>query len=179
MILRGVSGIRRVMDLETHSALLSTGVRLPLPRVAACLRLLDRLLSGSAEDRALVVEFRRACLSGESAPRGSWAALNRYGFAYPDGEIEPAAREVVLAAVRGEGSNLYLMSPYVSFWDKTLSDFYISRRAIRAALSEEEAERLIAGGRDTTVADGPGGSWLDYVSRLRPSGGTPPPPFVN
>ena len=171
------------MDLHHHSVLLATGVQ-ALLTVTGTLFLLDRMLASKPADRALVVQLRKACLTNKPVEPEDAAAFAHYGFAEDDGTFDPIVREVVRAAIRGEDTDLHLVSPFVNAWDRALSDLVISREKVRVELPPEQAESLITGsiepvGPANTPRPKPGESWLSYVLKRRPPGSEMPPPSAN
>jgi hypothetical protein len=162
------------MDLDNHSALLASGARVSLVSASVVLLLLDRMLNGTMATRNLVIRLREACLTENVIPEAILSKLTEEGFATSNGEINPLVKEIVRTAVRGEGSDLHLVTPFVSPWDRALSDFVISREKIRGGLPPEQAEPLIAA--RLLPPEKPGISWLDYIRKRH---GTDPemPPF--
>lgn len=162
---------------ENQPVLLATGVRLPLDEVAATLLLLGRLLADPDGDRELVLRLREACLTDHPIPEGVRARLAAEGFLSEDGAVVPFVREVVKAAVRGEGRDLHLVSPFVRPWDRTRSDLIVARETVRAALPPHEAAQLLGG--TPGAGDPASGSWIERTFRRRFRDGNPPPPSLN
>lgn len=174
------------MTWKKDSVLLATGVTVPRIHAAAILFLLGKILAGSPEDRSLVICLRGACVTDESIPAKELATLVDCGLAEPDGTISPTVRDVVRAAIRGERSDLHLVSPYVTEWDRVLCDLINSRETVRAALPTERAESLIAGtieGILGILSDEPPArpqqSWVDNLLKRRPPGSGFSPPSRN
>lgn len=170
------------MNIEQIEVQLSTGVRAPLVIVAGTIFLLERLLDGPPRDRELVVQLRKACLTDGRFSAEFQQEMTDNGLASADGTVEPVVREVVRAAIRGEGNDLHLASPFTTAWDRAVSNLLISLDSVRAILPAEQANALIQASTNPMrhqtepgTSDRPR-SWLDYVKkRYHPDTGLPPP----
>lgn len=120
---------------------LASGARCPFLAVSGALGLLESLLA-EADTRPLVGDLRRLCL-GEDVPAERLEPLRREGLIGTDGAVKAPLKEVVLAALRGEGEGLHVVSPFTTAWDRTLHQFLDARDGIRSTLPPAEADRLI------------------------------------
>lgn len=131
------------------TAVISSGARLPLRGVSSSLALLGSLL-GDEGARPLVADLRRVCL-GETIPPDRAAALCEGGLASAESGVRPILRAVVLASVRGTGSDLHLASPFTDRLDLALSDFLIARAHLVAELAHGKAVEAL--GEDAVGAE--------------------------
>jgi hypothetical protein len=169
---------RRQMSHFDRVIQLSSGVRWPLRTVAGCVGQLEAYLdTDDPKERDLVYFLRQVCL-GQKISDEQREALRTYGLLQTsDGQLEPQMKDVVLAAVRGEGRALHVVSPFTDSWDRALSDFLNARIRIRSEIDDrgeyeaflkddplqQYADKLLEKGK--RAAQNLDTSWLD---RLRP-----------
>jgi len=132
------------MSQWLRDILLSSGDRHPLMAVAGCLGLLaSHLEDKNPESRRLVYDLRQLCL-GFDISKEQREKLREHDLVTADGSLEPVMKDAVLAAVRGEGHGLYLVSPFTEVLDRSLVQFLDAKDRIESFLPREEAERLLA-----------------------------------
>jgi hypothetical protein len=165
-------------ELYSKEVVLANGARLPRVDVIPRLYLLDVLAHGIGRERELLRALRDSCLTGNPVSPDAQRELAERGVLVGDGTVDPTTRQVVLAAVRGEDDGLFVVTPYTSAWDRTVSDLILSRQKVRALVPPDVAELLIAS-RDTGEANTVRElrKWVSVVGRPdnRP-GGAPPSP---
>ena len=157
--------------LRDKIVLLGTGARSPLFEVASALSLLDVMLAGRPEERECVFALRTTCLTGATLPERIAGPLIEDGVLRSDGTVDPVVREVVLAALRGEGEGLFVVSPFTDPLDRAVSDLIISQMKVEALLPPEQLAELFP-----TPPSEPG----TWGRRMKKNGtdtgtGTPPP----
>jgi hypothetical protein len=165
-------------ELFSKEVLLANGAWLPRADVIPRLYLLERLSHETGRGRILLTVLRESSLTGNAVPHDMQDELSKRGVLMEDGTVDPATRQVVLAAVRGEGDGLFIVTPYTSSWDRTFSDLILSRQKVRAAMPPEVAELLI-GSRDVGEANTVRElrKWVTTVGRTESGpGGAPPSP---
>ncbi len=163
-------------DYLDRPVLLSTGTRWPIGAVAGCLGLLGSFLE-EPETRPLVTNLRQLCFGLEIAPE-RLSELSQAGLLRVNGTLDPLMRDVVLAAVRGTGNNLYLDPPFTEPLDRTIAELVLARDHIQASLPREMAEVVL--GYDPLHEGAEqiqrSGRWADRLTDRNPAGGTPPLP---
>ena len=163
-------------EWERHIRL-ANGSVWPLEQVSACFGLLEALQADAAT-RAQVYDLRQACFGLDLAPERQ-AALARTSAVATDGAVSAVMKDVVLSSVRGEGTGVYLASPFTDTWDRSLHELRAATDRVRGRLPADEARRLIEDdplqrGLDA-LRDTPD-RWRDLVRRPAPP--SPPPDFT-
>jgi hypothetical protein len=176
-----VISIKSVMSISDEGlfsteVLLANGARLPRADVVPRLYLLERLSHETGRGRELLGVLRKSSLTGDAVPHGTQHELSERGVLMENGTVDPATRQVVLAAVRGEGDGLFVVTPYTSSWDRTFSDLILSRQKVRATMPPDVAELLIAS-RDTGEANTVRElrKWVNVVGHPENGPGSAPP----
>jgi hypothetical protein len=164
-----------------RDVVLSSGAICPLTGVSGCFGLLASHLE-DAVTRHLVHALRELCL-GRQISTDLMEGLREHGLIGVNEQFDVVMKAVVLAAVRGEGHNLYLVSPFTDSWDRQLSEFLDARDRIRVVLPDE-ADRILA--EKDPLARGAMHyldrgirSGDDWTSRLKGSGRVPNGPGGN
>jgi hypothetical protein len=161
-------------DISNRVAVLTTGARVLLQSVAVILMSLETLNAGTPEERVALLALRKACLADKSTiPTSASTLLRGAGLIEGDQLIPPAVRQVVLAAVQGEGDGIHIASPYTDLLDRAISDLTTSLAKVEAVLPLEQLATLLQ--------DMPGGveSWVQRIKRANGSGTGFPPPSSN
>lgn len=169
-------------DLFAKEVILSNGEIVPRSTATQVLLVLDGLLSSAVPgDRHLVFCLREACLGREWPEHTDKARLQGLGHLEANGSVNADVKAVVLAAIRGEGSSLSIVSPFTTRWDRILSDLARSRYLVRLRLPEDTAELLIASddlGQAGTIEE-----LRQWANKVRPRKGDSwrdlPPPSWN
>lgn len=130
--------------IESRIAQLSTGEVVPLLSAARWLSHLSDCVRTPDDEWDIVYHLRQACLGHPPAPE-IMAALAADDFVTADGEVDPVVRAVVLAAVRGEGRALHLVSPFTEASDRMIANFVAAREYLEVELSPAEFQELLAG----------------------------------
>lgn len=87
----------------------------------------------------------RAWCFGHSLSPEDLAQLQQADFVGKDGKLHPVLREVVLASLRGQGSSLYLDSPFTKHADRDVSEVMAGLRRLQAGCSQEEWRQFTTG----------------------------------
>lgn len=158
-------------DLRTEEVVLANGGRALLNEVAGTLILIDHLLDSNSEDRDLVLDLRAACLSGKPVASPSAVGLAKFSVLDDDGTVVPVVRDVVLAAVRGEGRALFTVSPFTTTADRVVADLVASRLKALAILPPDQLEVIDP---KVSVSTDP---WADRIRKGKDGGlGSAPSP---
>ena len=145
-----------------HEVRLASGAKMPLIEAVNALAEMENLLCAGGEAKKALTALRQFCLEGAVIPSPALALLSDHGIVEPDGSLFPSTREVILAALRGEGENLYLVPPYVDPRDRVMSDLIIaSGRAIGFLSNEQMSQLLMFSPKDGL------GPWTRQVKELR------------
>ena len=100
------------------------------------------------------------------------------GLLNDSGALDQVRKDVILSAVRGEGHNLFLNSPFTNFNERTIAEFMTARDRIRLLLPRNESEKIITTDPMTDNMNLIRKTWTRLINRNAsdPSVGSSPSP---
>lgn len=126
---------------QDRHAILATGDDVLLAHAHHFYSLLRLRVADTADEWHVIYHLRELCL-GKPVESDVLRHLKRIEMLGPDGDVDPTLRAVVLSAVRGQGKNIRLSSPFTDATDEALSEFFWNREYLLCSLDPPEKKLL-------------------------------------